>query len=213
MPRRNRVTPFGAIVASPHRGLLMGNRGCLHEADGQPSGRRWTTRTWVTCRLSFRDRPPRRLMSPGRYTELFFLDEATALAAGHRPCGECRRADYRRFLQCWSTALGLAALPRAPEVDRRLHDERVSRRHGQVRFTAAAGDLPDGAMIDWQGDAFLKWQGVFRPWSLAGYGDAVAIPAATRVSTLTPRSTVGAIAAGYRPVVHASAGAASVGAG
>ena len=104
---QNRVTPFGEIVTSEARGTLMGNRGCLHDQHRALSGRRWTTRAWVTCLLSFKGRR-RQLMRPGHYTELFFLDEATALSAGHRPCAECRREAFRRFVDGWATGAGRA---------------------------------------------------------------------------------------------------------
>src|SRR4029079_7501747 len=124
---------YGEIVATPERGLLMGNRGILHDDAGRIV-RHARNRAWLICVLSFRGRR-RQLMRPGTYTELFFLDEATALAAGHRPCAECRREDYRRFVEYWSIATARnESGPRATEIDLRLHSERVSRQHGKVRF-------------------------------------------------------------------------------
>jgi hypothetical protein len=118
MPLQNRATPFGVIVASEARGNLMGNRGCLHDDNRALSRRRWTTRAWVTCLLSFKGRR-RQLMRPGHYTELFFLDEATALAAGHRPCAECRREAFRRFVDGWARGAGCAGeRVRAADMDR-----------------------------------------------------------------------------------------------
>src|SRR3979490_1903159 len=107
MPLQNRVTPFSALVADPARGLVYGNRGCLHDADGHIR-RRYNGKRWIACLLEFRGRHRPALQQPGRYTELFFLDEATAFAAGHRPCAECRRPDYLRFLDAWAKATGLA---------------------------------------------------------------------------------------------------------
>ena len=127
MPLQNRATPFGAIVASEALGTLMGNRGCLHDDNRTLSGRRWTTRAWLSCVLSFKGRR-RQLMRPGYYAELFFLDEATALAAGHRPCAECRREAFRHFVGCWATGAGRAGeRVRAADMDRALHAERIER--------------------------------------------------------------------------------------
>jgi hypothetical protein len=205
MPMQNRVTPFGDIVASAHRGTLMGNRGCLHNADRTLSRRRWTTKSWVACLLSFGNRPPRQLMRTGFYTELFFLDEATALAAGHRPCAECRREDYRKFVECWSLATDTQrARPKAAQMDQQLHPERVGQDRRKVTFFAGADDLPDGAMVTWAGEAFLKWKGTFWPWSLSGYGEAAERPPTSTVSVLTPRSIVGVLLAGYVPAIHVS---------
>src|SRR5262245_6485047 len=123
MPRQNRVTPWGEIVAMPERGTLMGNRGLLHDAEGQIM-RPWRERRWIICLLDFKGRR-RSVMSPGLYTELFFLDEATALAAGHRPCAECRRERFNAFRDAWLKGNGGAAPVTAPDIDRRLHEERL----------------------------------------------------------------------------------------
>src|SRR5215212_4900162 len=122
MPRQNRVTPLGDIIAHPARGLVFGNRGCLHDDEGRIR-RRFAGRAWIACRLRFKDRR-RALMQPGRYTELFFLDDATALAAGHRPCAECRRDDYRRFIEAWPEPLPRRRF--AAAINARLHEERLS---------------------------------------------------------------------------------------
>ena len=205
MPLQNRVTPFGEIVASEARGTLMGNRGCLHDEHRALSRRQWTTRAWVTCLLSFKGRR-RQLMRPGYYTELFFLDEATALAAGHRPCAECRREAFRRFVDGWATGAGRAgARVRAADMDRAIQAERIERWRGKITFAAPLADLPDGVMIDRGGAAFLKWDRAVRPWSLAGYGPTTDFAADAAVTVLTPRPIVEAIRAGYRPEVHASA--------
>lgn len=142
-------------------------------------------------------------MRPGYYTELFFLDEATALAAGHRPCAECQRDAWRRFASCWASALGQEAGPvRAANLDRALHAARVDRRRGQVTYQARFGDLPDGAMFMAEGVPFLKWQGTARPWSLEGYELARDFPRDDEVVVLTPRPTIDAMTAGYVPDVH-----------
>jgi hypothetical protein len=138
---------------------------------------------------------------------LFFLDEATALAAGHRPCGYCRRADHQWFGESWRAGRGLPARLRAGEMDIELHAERVeSRTRRKVTRTAVAGDLPDGAMISHAGSTGLWCDGALRPWSFEGYGAPVPLPARAEVTLLTPPSIVAALGAGYRPLVHPSAG-------
>jgi hypothetical protein len=210
-PLQNRVTPFGDLVATTARGTLMGNRGRLHD-DARRIVRRVVPsyRAWVTCRLEFRGRW-RAVMTPGRYTELFFLDEATALAAGHRPCGECRHADYRRFKALWLTANRARSAgcdgPIAA-IDRQLHRERLGADGRPRTFSAALASLPDGVFVGVPGtrEPLLLWRAALRPWSPAGYGAPRACPdEADRVTVLTPRSTVAAIAAGYAPAVHPSA--------
>lgn len=145
-------------------------------------------------------------MPPGRWTALFFLDEATALAAGHRPCAYCRRADFLSFTHAWRSAAGLPNRPRAAEIDAQLHVERVdSRSRRQLTRRVAVADLPDGAMIRHAGAPGLLRAGTFLPWSFQGYQAGVQLARAARVELLTPPSTVATIAAGYRPVVHPSA--------
>ena len=205
-PWQNRVLPTQEIVADPARGLLTGNRGCIHTAQRTLGVTRWRSKMWICCVLDWRGRR-RDVMPPGRWTALFFLDEATALAAGHRPCGYCRRADYRWFAESWRTARGLPGPPRAGEMDARLHRERVDRRtRRQVTRPALAGSLPDGAMIRRDGEVALYCDGTLRPWSLAGYGPPRPAGPRTRVELLTPPSAAAVLAAGYRPLVHPSAG-------
>lgn len=202
MPRRNRVTPTGEIVADPARGLFMGNRGILHDESGRLTGLPWRHRAWICCLTAFRGRR-RALMQPGRYTELFFLDEAVALAAGHRPCAECRREAYDRFRAAWARA-GLGET-RAQAMDRLLHAARVRpRRAGQVSHEAAADSLPDGCFVALPGGPALVLGGGVRPWSFAGYGAPLPRPAG-RVTVLTPAPLVAVLAAGYGPVLHGSA--------
>lgn len=197
MPRRNRVTPFGEPIAVPARGAWMGNRGCLHDAHGAIRGT-WTTQAWICCLLSFKGRR-RPLMQPGRYTELFFLDEATALAAGHRPCAECRRADFTRFRAHWAHGNGLDAPPRAPDLDARLHAERIVPATRARRLHPLPADLPDGAFLARGVDAFLAAGGRLHGWSPDGYTDAGPLADAADVALLTPPSIVAALADGYRP--------------
>lgn len=205
MPLQNRVTPFGEIVAEPWRGRLMGNRGCLHDAGGRLGTPRWRTQNWIACRLEFRGRH-RDPMPPGRYTALFFWDEAAALAAGHRPCAECRRGDYNRFMAAWRAA-GLPGGPGAggaPAADRHLHRRRVTRGRRQVRFEARPADLPDGTFVvvpQAPRLPMLLWQNRLWHLSLAdGRYYAAGLPP-TRATVLTPEPIVETLAAGYLPMV------------
>jgi hypothetical protein len=206
MPLQNRVLPTGEIVADPGRGLIMGNRGCLHGRAGALGVSRWRSPMWICCVLDWRGRR-RDPMPPGRWTALFFLDEATALAAGHRPCAYCRRADYTDFTGAWQAAQGLPRRPLARELDPVLHAQRVGRDRRQRTWTAPAGGLPDGVMIRAGGQLGLYLGGALRPWSWDGYGTPAPVSADGEVEVLTPPSIVAAIAAGYRPLVHPTAAA------
>ena len=202
MPLQNRVTPFGDIVGDPSRGGLMGNRGILHDDNKQLGTSRWKHHNWVTCVLSFKGRK-RALMAPGYYTELFFLDEATALAAGHRPCAECRRPDYERFVMAWVEGNRMATRPAAPALDSDLHRHRVTRNGQRVTFRAPGDTLPDGTMIALGTEAWLVWRGQRHRWSFTGYSDSRPLDH-TEVEVLTPQPTVAALRAGYCPAVHQS---------
>jgi hypothetical protein len=204
-PLQNRVTPTGEIVADSGRGLMMGNRGCLHGPDRRLGVARWRSKLWICCVLEWRGvrRDP---MPPGRWTALFFLDEATALAAGHRPCAYCRRGDYLAFADAWRRAHGPAERPRAAEIDARLHAERVDRRtRAQRTRPATAGELPDGVMVRHGGGVGLVAGGSVLGWSFGGYLAPRALPAGATVELLTPPATVATITAGYQPLVHPSA--------
>src|SRR5580704_9279628 len=143
MPRQNRVNPFGEIIATQDRGMFMGNRGVLHDEESRIR-RKWQGKRWIVCVLEFRGRK-RKVMTPGRYTELFFLDEATALAAGHRPCAECRRERFNAFRSAWQKAHpSKNTQPTASEIDNRLHSERVS---PEYLFVAKLAELPNGAFV------------------------------------------------------------------
>jgi hypothetical protein len=195
MPLRNRVTPLGEIVSHPARGLVYGNRGCLHDARGEIR-RGWATRRWIACRLEFKGWQRGPLLRPGKFTELFFLDEATAFAAGHRPCALCRRADYERFR-------ALLDEPGADAIDARLHAERLAGR--ERRRHAATADLPDGAMVLRDGAPWLVRGDALLRWTPAGYTDrAPRRPA----PLLTPPSIVAVLRAGWSgavPLLHPSA--------
>jgi hypothetical protein len=202
---QNRVTPTGEIVVDPGRGLLMGNRGCLHTPDRRLGTARWRSKLWICCSLTFKG-VRRDVMPPGRWTALFFLDEATALAAGHRPCAYCRRTDYLDFAGAWQRAQGLPARPGATEMDARLHAERVEpRTRRQLTRPAVVRDLPDGVMVREAGEVGLLLAGTLRSWSFAGYGPAVPVGPGTPVELLTPPATVAALGAGYRPLLHPTA--------
>jgi hypothetical protein len=209
MPRRNRVTPHGEIVVTPERGTMMGNRGILHDPEGRIR-RPWQVKRWLLCVLEFRGRH-RTVMAANRYTELFFLDEATGLAAGHRPCFECRRGRFLAFRDAWAAGnpAGPHAKPIAADaIDERLHAERVGPDRSKQPFTAHVDELPDGAFIHLggpDGGACLIWGGHLLDWSAGGYTGRQARPREEVVSVLTPRSTVAAIRAGYLPEVHPSA--------
>ena len=206
MTLQNRVAPTGEIVADPARGLFMGNRGILHDEARRLGAARWRHRNWIICLLDFKGRR-REVMSPGRYTELFFLDEAVALAAGHRPCAECRRERYRAFLSAWMAGSGhVGAPPRAHELDGALHAARIDPAARRQRcHTAELSGLPDGVFIRMDDRALLVLGGRLLPWTPGGYADAVARPSGGRVCVLTPRPTVAALAGGYRPALHPGA--------
>lgn len=201
MPLQNRVTPFGELVAVPERGMFMGNRGLLHD-DTQTIVRFNQGRRWIICLTAFKDRR-RPLTSPGLYTELFFLDEATALAAGHRPCMECRRPDALAFRRAWAQAARRDPAISFTDLDRELHEERLAGPGVMRRRPADCAGLPDGAMVAVGGDAFLVHGGELARWSPAGYSNPQ--PFGGIAEVLTPRSIVGAIAAGYAPALHPSA--------
>jgi hypothetical protein len=205
-PLRNRVTPSGELIATTHRGTMYGNRGVLHD-DDLALVRRYQVRRWLVCVLEFRGRR-RPVMRPRRYTELFFLDEAVALAAGHRPCAECRHAAYQSFLTAWAQALARPAKPAADDIDRVLHQERRLAGGARVTYPAPLRELPDGVFIARDGESWLVHGGGLLRWTPAGYSDRIDLfdgPAAV----LTPRATVAAIRAGYRPLLHPSASGTS----
>ena len=212
MPLQNRVTPDGEIVATPHRGLMMGNRGgCFHLPDRTLGTRRWATRQWIACVLEFKGRHRAAMMLPNRYTELFFLDEATALAAGHRPCFECRRREAERFAQLWAETRSWPAPARAPEMDLTLQVERVGAHGQKVTYRAQLATLPDGTFVRMPAESAAQCYLVdgdrLLPWSAAGYEPPVLRPKWREAEVLTPRSIVAVLSAGYRPMLHPSAAA------
>jgi hypothetical protein len=204
MPLQNRVTPSGDIVADPHRGLFTGNRGIIHDPLTKTLlKKRWASPAWLTCVCEFRGRR-RKVMGGRSWTELFFLDEATALAAGHRPCFYCRRDDANRFRAAWEAGNGVVDTL-ARDIDAVLHLERLDRGRKRLHpLPMPVEKLPDGAMVQVSSEYFLIVRGGALRWSMAGYregddaiGDAM---------LLTPPSALRAISAGYRPLLHPSAG-------
>jgi hypothetical protein len=203
MPLQNRVTPSGDIVATPHRGLFTGNRGIIHDpATKTLLNKRWSNPAWLTCVCEFRGRR-RQLMGGRSWTELFFLDEATAFAAGHRPCFYCRRDDANRFRAAWEQGNRVADVL-APEMDAVLHRERLDGRKKRLHaLPMPLDELPDGAMVQQGTESYLIVQGKPLQWSMVGYREVQgAIDGAV---LLTPPSTLRALSAGYRPVLHPSA--------
>ncbi|MGH8190975.1 MAG: hypothetical protein ACREP2_05970 [Rhodanobacteraceae bacterium] len=207
MSLQNRVNPFGGLDAVSARGAWLGNRGILHN-DRREIVARWRTKAWITCRLHYRG-IRRAVFSPHTWTELFFLDEATAFAAGHRPCALCRRERYNEFKHAWCAAnAGLLDVPEphVTFIDARLHAERVTREGRKVTWVARFGDLPSGAFVAFDETAYLVWRDRLFPWSHQGYDVPLpALCAGDPVDVLTPRSIVAMFNAGFRPQVHESA--------
>jgi hypothetical protein len=208
VPKQNRVTPFGDLIATPERGTFMGSRGILHD-DKRRIRRAWQVKRWLVCVLEFRGRK-RTVMTPGHYTELFFLDEATGLAAGHRPCAECRHPRFIAFCNAWRTANpgdGRSSRPTANVIDDCLHADRIASGRSKRSFMGSL-ELPDGVVVTvgaWGEQAYLVWGDLLLAWSPRGYGERRRRPKGEEVRVLTPKSTVGTIRAGYVPDIHPSA--------
>jgi hypothetical protein len=203
MPLQNRVTPTGDIIATAHRGMFTGNRGIIHDPQSRTLlKRRWASRAWLTCVCDFKGRR-RDVMGTRSWTELFFLDEATALAAGHRPCFFCRRDDANRFRRAWEKGNGVSDV-RAGDIDAVLHRERLEGSSKRLHaLPMRIGELPDGAMVQACEESFLIAQGRALGWSPAGYREPQRQIEAAML--LTPPSTLRALSAGYRPLLHRSA--------
>ena len=189
------MTPLGELIATPERGLVYGNRGCLHDADGTIR-RRYAVRRWIACKLEFGGRRRSPLMQPGKYTELFFLDEATAFAAGHRPCAECRREDYNRFGELWPGPGG------ADAIDLKLHGERTAD-HDRATFA----ELPDGAFVLHEGEPWMVRGEELLRWTPGGYAERTTRPAG-HATLITPPSLVAVLRGGWAgavPLLHPTA--------
>ncbi|WP_061847525.1 hypothetical protein [Bradyrhizobium sp. DOA1] len=202
-PLQNRVTPTGDIIATPHRGLFTGNRGIIHDpATKTLLKKRWSSPAWITCLCEFRGwRRP--VMARRSWTELFFLDEATAFAAGHRPCFFCRRDDAKRFRAAWEAGNGASGVS-AKAMDAVLHRERLDRGRKRLHpLPVPLADLPDGAMVQQGEECFLVAQGRVLLWSPAGYSAVEREP--SEAALLTPPSTLRTLRAGYASVLHPTA--------
>jgi len=202
VPLQNRVTPFGELVAVPARGTMFGNRGGRFHRDDQTLGqRRWASRQWICCVLQFKGRR-RKVWGSSSYTDLFFLDEVTALAVGHRPCFECRRRDAKAFAQKWAQAKG-GDVPHAGEMDVILQNERLKGRAKRT-YQMPTDELPDGAFIAIDDTAFALRGNTMLRWSPSGYVDPSLRPSGT-ATVLTPPSIIAVLSAGYQPQWHPSA--------
>jgi hypothetical protein len=202
MPARNRVTPLGEIVAIPLRGAWTGNRGVIHR--DREIVRFHASDLWITCALEFRGRW-REQWLPRRWTHLFFHDEAVALAAGHRPCAECRRREYEAYRAAWADGLGVPT-PSAKEMNRRLHGERIFRgTHRRRLHELPWAELPDGAFVLLDGGPALVLGQRLVEWSSAGYGASRPRPARGTATAITPPATLSALRAGYPPQIDAAA--------
>jgi len=200
MPKQNRVTPFGELVAVPERGAWLGNRGCLHNEQEQIV-RQWKLKAWIICRLHYKDWQ-RSIMSPNRWTELFFMDEATALAAGHRPCALCRREDYNRFTALWREANPDLWQGKfyARTMDAVIHHERIEPgTHKKRTHLMPVASLPNGALVSLADQAYLVWEELLALWTPGGYTEQIARPQQGQIAVITPLSIVRTIAAGYQP--------------
>jgi hypothetical protein len=199
---QNRVDPKGNIITTSARGAWMGNRGQLHDK-GKTIKRPFKLKAWLICLLEFNGRH-RLVMAPNRYTELFFLDEATAFAAGHRPCFECRRPDYSRFKTAWlkgNPEYGFSEKTSFREIDQILHSERIDRKGNKITHEENISNLPDGAFIQLGNEPYLLANNRIHHWTPAGYESAQPLPRTTMVTVLTPISTLNAFRAGYHPQI------------
>lgn len=203
MPLQNRVDPFSRLHANPARGMFTGNRGILHDEAGQIATQSWRAEQWIICRLVFKDRHADGLMQPGHYTHLFFMDEATALAAGHRPCAECRRADYNAYGEAVGKWRG--ERPYAPAINDAIRDEMGPVLHGGRHELVDASLLPAGAMYALGDQPYLVRPTGAQKWTFDGYGQLERFPQ-TPVRRLTPRISIAALEGGFQPVLHATAG-------
>jgi hypothetical protein len=207
MPLQNRVDPFGAIFRTAARGTMMGNRGGAIHNEEREIVRPYKSRRWIACFLKFKERR-RAVMTPGLYTELFFLDEAVALAAGHRPCAECRRARFMAFTEVWRRRRPDLEVPvRADEIDRELHAARIDGAGGKVTYEAPMNSLPNGSFIEIDSAPHLVWDDAIYLWTPERYARKDRRPGGLTVTVLTPRPIIECFRLGYETAVHASVAA------
>ncbi len=208
MPLQNRISPFSTLTATPERGAWTGNRGIIHNTN-QEIVRNYAVKYWITCVLEYKNFQ-RKVMTPNRWTELFFLDEATAFSAGHRPCGFCRNADFKRFKNLWllanSERYGLAGNVKMDVIDHLIHLERLDKKGTQKTFKASLSTLPDGTFISLHDsvEAYLWFQQNLYQWSFSGYSKVLEFERNQEVNVLTPFSYVEVFRAGYLPQIHFS---------
>lgn len=200
MPLQNRVSPSGELLTDHARGSWLGNRGALHN-EKKEIVRPWKHKNWVLCELSYKDRR-REVFSPNSYSELFFLDEATGLAAGHRPCATCRRLRFNEFKQAWNAAQ--QGELKVDEIDKILHQDRAARGGIKVTYIDMLLNLPDGVFIEQEGKPWLVWGNELHEWRPDGYRARTKICGDLNVTVLTPKSIVEVINAGYIPQVDES---------
>ncbi|MEH6442852.1 MAG: hypothetical protein V7784_03060 [Oceanospirillaceae bacterium] len=206
MPLQNRVTPKGKLAIADARGAFLGNRGILHDEHSNIIAP-WRHKSWVTCQLSFKG-AKRALFSAHNYSELFFLDEATAFSAGHRPCAYCRRSRFNEFKQSWLEAISkdLTLSLSVTAIDKQLHLERAIRGGGKVSYTTEFENIAQGTFIEKKGEAYLLYKGVLKRWTHHGYAQSLPLPTAKeQVTVLTPFSIVQLYKNGFEPQVHESA--------
>jgi hypothetical protein len=197
---QNRVDPWGNIITTSARGSWMGNRGLLHD-EHRHIRRSFRLKAWLICRLEFKGRK-RPVMAPRQYTELFFLDEATAFSAGHRPCFECRREDANRFKSFWikgNPEYDFDERTLIGEIDEVIHKERMDSEGSKISYEEKIGNLPDGCCFVYNNTPFFIAGTLMFPWSPFGYGRGVPLAETERVAVLTPKSVVNAFRAGYVP--------------
>ena len=206
MPLQNRVDPRGAILAVAARGTFMGNRGGVLHNDNREIVRHYSGRRWITCLLEFKDWR-RSVMFPGLYTELFFFDEAVALAAGHRPCGECRRDRFDAFTNALARSRNSngGSIVLVDQIDSELHASRIDNKKRKVTYSAPLNSLPDGCFVMIEDSSYLVWGEVLLLWSPEGYVKKQHRPNEGTVKVLTPQPVVQCIRKGYRPEIHESA--------
>jgi hypothetical protein len=207
MPLQNRVNPFGALIATPERGAWTGNRGVIHNAEKQII-KHHAVKYWITCVLDYKGMR-RTVMSKKKWTELFFLDEATAFAAGHRPCGFCRHPDFKKFKKLWIAANGaqynVTDQTKMDIIDGYIHQERLNKEGTHTRFKAVLNSLPTGVFIALENEKACLWyKGRLFEWSFSGYGEVFNFSENQEVEVLTPYSYVNVFRMGYVPEVHDS---------
>ncbi|MEP6716404.1 MAG: hypothetical protein ABJC09_12605 [Terriglobia bacterium] len=202
MPLQNRIDPCGRIFRTEARGTIMGNRGGVLHRDREIV-RTFKSRRWIACLLEFKGRR-RVVMTEKRYTELFFLDEAVAFAAGHRPCAECRRERFNAFKEAWRRVKGLDKLPFADEMDSVLHSARIDSSRNKVTWQAELRSLPDGCLVQLEGRPFLVWRDGLFLWTPQGYHRRASAPEDKIVTVLTPEPIAGCFREGYTPQIHYS---------